>query len=137
MLTQLEIDTVQSDWRNVLPIAATAATLFYDRLFELDPSLRALFTSDLDGQKKKLLQTLGVAVTGLTDLPALVPIARALGKRHVGYGVKPEHYGTVGTALLWTLRKGLGGGFDAAHEAAWTKVYEILSKTMLDGAAGA
>jgi hemoglobin-like flavoprotein len=137
MLTQREIDTVQSDWRKVLPIAATAATLFYDHLFELDPSLRPLFASDLDEQKKKLLQTLSVAVTGLTDLPALVPIAHALGKRHVGYGVKPEHYGTVGTALLWTLRKGLGGGFDAAHEAAWTKVYEILSTAMLDGAAGA
>jgi hemoglobin-like flavoprotein len=137
MLTQLEIDTVQGDWRKVLPIAATAATLFYDRLFELDPSLRSLFASNLDEQKKKLLQTLGAAVTGLTDLQALVPIAHALGKRHVGYGVKPEHYGTVGTALLWALRRGLGEGFDAAHEAAWTKVYEILSKTMLDGAAGA
>ena len=136
MLTQLEIETVQGDWRKVVPIAATAATLFYDRLFELDPSLRSLFSSDLGEQKKKLLQTLGVAVTGLTDLTSLEPILRALGKRHLGYGVKPEHYGTVGTALLWTLRKGLGEAFDAQHEAAWTKVYEILSKTMLDGAAG-
>lgn len=136
MLTQLEIQTVQDDWRKVLPIAATAATLFYDRLFELDPSLRSLFSSDLGEQKKKLLQTLSVAVTGLTDLAALTPIVRALGKRHVGYRVKPEHYGTVGSALLWTLRKGLGEGFDGQHEAAWTKVYEILSKTMLDGAAG-
>jgi hemoglobin-like flavoprotein len=137
MLTQPEIDTVQSDWRKVLPIAATAATLFYDRLFELDPSLRSLFASDLGEQKRKLLQMLSAAVTGLSDLPGLVPIVRALGKRHVGYGVKPEHYGTVGTALLWTLQKGIGAEFDAAHEAAWTKVYEILSKTMLDGAAGA
>ncbi len=136
MLTQLEIDAVQGDWRKVLPIADTASTLFYDRLFELDPSLRSLFSSDLGEQKKKLLQTLSAAVTGLTDLNALVPIVRALGRRHVGYGVKPQHYGTVGTALLWTLRKGLGEGFDAQHEAAWTKVYEILSKTMLDGAAG-
>ena len=136
MLTQLEIDTVQSDWRKVLPIAGTAATLFYDRLVELDPSLRSMFATDLGEQKKKLLQMLSASVTGLTDLPALEPIVRALGKRHVRYGVKPEHYGPVGTALLWTLRKGLGEAFDAQHEAAWTKVYEILSKTMLDGAAG-
>jgi hemoglobin-like flavoprotein len=134
MLTKLEIETVQSDWRKVLPIAATAATLFYDRLFELDPSLRSMFKSDLTEQKKKLLQTLSAAVTGLTDLPALVPIAQAMGKRHTGYGVQPEHYATVGTALLWTLKEGLGADFDAAHESAWAKVYDLLATTMLAGA---
>jgi hypothetical protein len=34
---------VQESWMQVEPIADTAATLFYGRLFELDPSLRPLF----------------------------------------------------------------------------------------------
>jgi hemoglobin-like flavoprotein len=134
MLNQEQVRTVQGDWRNVLPIAPQAATLFYDRLFELDPSLRPLFKPDLTEQKAKLLQMLSAAVKGLDDLPSLVPAVEDLGRRHVAYGVKPAHYDTVGAALLWTLRKGLGDGFDATHEAAWTATYTLLAKTMMAAA---
>jgi hemoglobin-like flavoprotein len=136
MLSAEEIRTVQEDWQKVVPIAQTAATLFYDRLFEVDPSLRSLFPPDLAEQKKKLLAMLGTAVGGLSNLPAIVSAVQDLGRRHAQYGVEPSHYATVGAALLWTLKKGLGDGFDAAHEAAWTKVYGVLSDTMQAAAAG-
>jgi hemoglobin-like flavoprotein len=132
MLTKQEISLVQADWDKVLPIADTAATIFYDRLFQVDPGLKPLFKSDFGEQKRKLMQVIGVAVRGLDDLGALVPTVQALGKRHVGYGVKPGDYDTVGAALLFTLRKGLGDGFDGAHEAAWAKVYGVLSRTMIE-----
>jgi hemoglobin-like flavoprotein len=135
MLSAEEIRTVQEDWQKVVPIAPTAASLFYDRLFELDPRLRNLFPPDLTEQKKKLLAMLGTAVGSLSNLPAIVSAVQDLGRRHAQYGVEPSHYATVGAALLWTL-KGLGGGFDAAHEAAWTKVYAVLSGTMQAAAAG-
>jgi hemoglobin-like flavoprotein len=122
---------VQGDWEKVVPIAETAATLFYDRLFSLDPSVKGMFPTDLSEQKKKLMQTIGVAVKGLSDLGALVPAVQALGKRHAGYGVKPQHYDTVGAALLWTLKAGLGDGFDGEHESAWGKVYGVLAQTMI------
>lgn len=131
MLSKLEIGLVQADWAAVTPIADTAASLFYDRLFELDPALKPLFKSDLGEQKRKLMSTIGLAVNGLTNLDALVPVVQALGQRHVGYGVKPKDYDTVGAALLWTLKKGLGDGFDSAHESAWAKVYGVLASTML------
>jgi hemoglobin-like flavoprotein len=135
MLTQEEIQTVQADWQRVVPIASTAATLFYARLFELDPALRPLFPADLTDQKGKLLRMLGTAVAGLTNLGALVPAVQDLGRRHAGYGVLPAHYATVGSALLSTLKKGIGADFDAAHEAAWTKVYGVLAETMQTAAA--
>jgi hemoglobin-like flavoprotein len=135
MLTKTEIEMVQGDWKKVLPIADAAAGLFYGRLFDLDPSLRPLFKDDLTEQKKKLLQTLNAAVTGLDNLPSLVPVLQALGKRHTDYGVVAAHYATVGSALIWTLKKGLGAGFTAVHEAAWAKVYDLVSKTMIAGAA--
>jgi hemoglobin-like flavoprotein len=136
MLNEEQVRMVQADWRSVLPIASQAATLFYDRLFELDSGLRPLFKPDLTEQKAKLLQMLSAAVKGLDDLPSLVPAVQALGRRHVEYGVKPQHYDTVGAALLWTLRKGLGDGFDGVHEVAWTEVYTILSQTMIAAAEG-
>nr|PZN16044.1 MAG: hemin receptor [Pseudomonadota bacterium] len=133
-MTKEEIDFVQSDWAKVVPIAETAATLFYDRLFELDPKLRSLFKSDLSEQKIKLMKMIGYAVNSLDNLSEIVPAVQALGKRHATYGVVSEHYETVGVALLSTLKKGLGPAFDEAHEAAWGKVYGILADTMRNAA---
>jgi hemoglobin-like flavoprotein len=134
MLSKSIISIVQSDWAKAVPIADQAATLFYDRLFTLDPSLRPLFKPDLTEQKTKLMKMIGAAVNGLDDLPALVPVVQALGRRHVGYGVKPEHYVTVGSALLWTLKQGLGDAFGRENETAWTQVYGLLADTMKESA---
>ena len=41
-------------------------------------------------------------------MPTLVITLEGLARRHLGYGVKDEHYDKVGEALLWTLEKGLG-----------------------------
>jgi hemoglobin-like flavoprotein len=114
----------------VVPIADTAAALFYGKLFELDPALKPLFTSDLREQGKKLMQMITVAVRGLGNLDALVPAVQELGRRHVAYGVKREHYDTVGTALLWTLEQGLGAAFTPEVRDAWATVYGLLATTM-------
>lgn len=122
---------VQQTWQSVLPIADTAAALFYGRLFELDPSLRPMFAkSDMKEQGKKLMQMIAVAVKGLDRLDELVPAVEALGRRHVGYGVQDGHYDTVGRALLWTLARGLGDAFTPAAEAAWTETYVTLASVM-------
>ena len=102
------IALVQRSWAQVVPISDAVATLFYDRLFELDPTVRALFKSDLGAQKKKLMQMLGVAVDGLGNPDKLLPALRSLGARHAGYMVQDRHYDVVGEALIWTLHEGLG-----------------------------
>jgi hemoglobin-like flavoprotein len=127
---------VQTTFAKVVPIADTAAELFYGRLFTLDPSLKPLFKSDLKEQGKKLMKMIGAAVNGLDNLPGLVPVVQDLGKRHVPYGVKAEHYDTVASALLWTLEKGLGPDFTPAVKDAWATVYGILAGTMKQAAYG-
>lgn len=129
------VELVQASWARVVPIADTAATLFYGRLFELDPGLRPLFKGDLGAQKMKLMQTLGVAVDGLSNTAKLVPVLRSLGARHVGYRVADRHYEVVGEALLWTLRQGLGEGFTPEVEAAWVEIYGLVASVMKQGAA--
>lgn len=133
-MTPDQITIVQTTWSKVVPIADTAANLFYDRLFELDPTLRPLFKADMAEQKKKLLQTLGFAVGSLKNPAALMPAVVALGKRHAGYQVKDEHYDTVAAALLWTLEKGLGDAWTPEAKAAWTTVYLALANTMKSAA---
>ena len=127
---------VRTTFAQLLPISETAATLFYARLFDLDPSLRPLFSTDLEAQGRKLMQMVATAVQGLDDLETLVPAVRALGRRHAGYGVQNEHYATVAVALLGTLEVGLGAAFTPEVREAWTTVYWLLADTMNEGAAG-
>ena len=129
-MTPEQIELVQTSFTQVLPLADTAAALFYARLFELDPALRPMFRGDMHEQGRKLMTMLKMVVNGLTRLEALVPAIEALGRRHIGYGVRDEHYAVVGAALLWTLGQGLGESFTPETEAAWSAAYTILATVM-------
>jgi nitric oxide dioxygenase len=133
-MTPSQIELVQSSFGRLVPIADAAANLFYDRLFEIAPHLRSMFPEDLTEQKKKLMAMLGTAVGGLGRLDTLVPVLRALGRRHAGYGVKAQHYASVGSALLWTLEKTLGAAFTPDVKDAWATAYILLWTTMNDAA---
>ena len=135
-MTPEQIKLVQESFGKVAPISEQAAVLFYDRLFEVAPSVRAMFPDDMTEQRKKLMATLAVVVGGLSNLDSILPAASALAKRHVGYGAKPEHYPVVGGALLWTLEKGLGDGWTPDVAAAWTAAYGTLSGFMISQAYG-
>lgn len=125
---------VRETFALVEPIAEAAAAMFYDRLFELDPNLRALFSGDMVEQGKKLMTMIKVAVGGLDRLDKLVPAVQELGRRHVGYGVKDTDYDTVAEALLWTLEQGLGEAYTPEAEAAWVSVYSVLAGVMREAA---
>ena len=105
-MTPEQIRAVQESWGHVQPMREKAAELFYYRLFELDSSLRPLFKPDRASQRAKLMVAIGMVVASLGRLEKILPTVRALGARHVHYGVKPEHFETVGKALLWTLAAG-------------------------------
>jgi hemoglobin-like flavoprotein len=134
-MTNEQIKLVQDSFRQVAPIAETAAQLFYARLFELDPDLELLFKGNLTEQGRKLMQMIGMAVNSLDRLEQILPAVQSLGARHVKYGVRDKDYETVGQALLWTLRKGLGEAFTPEVEEAWTNVYTTLASAMQSGAA--
>jgi len=129
-MTPQQIDLVQKSFQKVVPIAATAADLFYDRLFEIAPQTRSLFPSDMAEQKKKLMAMLGTAVTNLHKLDTILPAVKELGKRHKIYGVTADQYAPVGAALLWTLEKGLGPDFTPETKVAWTEAYTALAGVM-------
>ena len=129
-----QIELVQSSFDQVLPIADTAADVFYKRLFELDPSLRVLFRGDMKAQGKKLMDALSIIVGNLRRIQLVIPGIRALATRHVAYGVKKSDYATVGQALIDTLQVGLGGAFTAEVSEAWLAAYTLLAGVMKSAA---
>jgi len=133
-MTPEQVEMVQSSWDKVKPIQDTAADLFYGKLFELDPDLRPIFPEDMTEQKKKLMQMISTAVSGLSRLEEIIPAVQALGRRHVNYKVTPAMYDTVGAALLDTLEKGLGDAWTEPLKEAWVLTYTTLAKTMIDAA---
>jgi hemoglobin-like flavoprotein len=122
---------VQQSFAKVAPISEQAARLFYDRLFEIAPAVRAMFPSDMTEQRRKLMATLAIVVNGLSNLEMILPAASSLATRHVAYGAKAEHYPVVGDALLWTLEKGLGADWTPEVAKAWTAAYTTLSEFMI------
>lgn len=147
MFSDTEKEVVLRSWRLVVPIAETAADLFYRRLFELKPEYRALFGEDMAAQKRKLVRMLAFIVRSLEwrdeqwkdDIDPsedLMLVVLALGRRHTDlYRIPNESYGVVGEALVWTLEHGLGDAFTPPTREAWIKLYTLLASTMQMGAA--
>ena len=135
-MTPEQVKLVQQSFSEVVPISDLAAVIFYDRLFEIAPQVKPMFTGDMAEQRRKLMAMLAAVVNGLGNPESILPVASALAIRHVSYGARPEHYPAVGAALLWTLEKGLGEAWTSDVADAWTAAYGTLSGYMIAEAYG-
>ena len=133
-LSERQIAIVRSSWARVVPTADLAARLFYGRLFTTHPGLRHLFHADIDRQGEKLVATLDAVVGNLDRMDDILPTARALAIRHVGYGVEPWQYAPVGAALLWMIEQIMGREFTLEVAEAWRAAYGAVSGAMVDAA---
>ena len=121
---------VRENFEMIRDQARPVALLFYGKLFELAPETRRLFLNDIAAQGSKLMTMLESVVTSLDDFDGMRERLRELGRQHAGYGVKPEHYDTLITALTWTFAQALGPDFDAAARQAWGVILADISDTM-------
>jgi len=136
-MTPEQIALVQSSFERVGPELPALATRFYQELFGRDPALRPLFTTDMTLQKVRFAEKLTEIVRAFPRLDELLAHTRALGARHVGYGVRVADYETVGEALFAALAAVLGDSFDSQTCEAWRIAYNLVAETMLEGAATA
>jgi hemoglobin-like flavoprotein len=122
---------VRDTWKRFEPKAAEHARFFYDKLFELDPETKAMFArANMDIQRHRLMETLGMLVSELDDAERLVSDLVVLGRRHGAYGVRDSDYDAAGVALLWTLERALGPEFTAEARSAWTEAYTTIATVM-------
>ena len=112
------------------------ATTFYAMLFERHPSVRPLFPNDLRQQRAKLTQMLAWVVTKLDRPSELVPALRKLGREHVAYGARPEHYPLVRATLIDAMTRTAGADWSREIAEDWSQSIELIARHMLAGAAG-
>lgn len=131
MFTNEEIAAIRSSWILMAANRERAGALFYQILFRRAPSLRPLFREGPQVQGRKLMDTLATVVDSIDRIELIVPVVEELGRRHVDFGARSEHFGIVGAALQDTLREICGTRFDARSEAAWSKAYAAIAEIMI------
>jgi hemoglobin-like flavoprotein len=134
-MTKRQEQIVRESFESVASEAGPLASLFYGRLFAVNPALRPMFQGDLQQQGAKLMSMLIACVDCLECFDVVRPKLRDLGRKHVGYGVSADHYPQVGAALLWSLAQALEQHFDKETRLAWAAMVEQISAEMQAGAA--
>ncbi|MEQ8356069.1 MAG: methyl-accepting chemotaxis protein [Kiloniellaceae bacterium] len=133
-LAPRDIELVRQSFARVEPVIARAGAVFYQQLFQIDPSTRSLFEGDMTEQGDKFMAVVKTAIAGLDKFDQLIPVLKIMGQRHLTYGIGFNHYESVGTALLATLNEILAENFTGPEEQAWATVYAALAEVMMTGA---
>ena len=135
-LSDDEIDLLRHGLRLMQARKQMASAIFYERLFEIAPATRALFSDDILAQTEKVMIALGAVVGQIHDLDACREMTRDLARRHVGYGVEAAHYALVGRVVMQTLSEVIDDAFTSAMETAWRKAYAAIAAAMIASAYG-
>lgn len=131
-MTTHQIDLIKSSWKLAVGDPIAVGGLFYGRLFKIAPEIEPLFShASITEQSVKLVSLLSYVISKLDKLDDIAMEVGKLAKRHVGYGVKEEHYTAVGLALIWTLRRALADDWNEELQEAWLLCYNTLSSAMI------
>ena len=113
------------------------AAYFYSDLFERNPGLRGMFPASMDKQQEKLVAALSQIVSLVDNAPELVPFLQDLGRRHRGFGVRPEHFPEVGASLIATLAYFSGPEWNDDLLKDWSAAYGVVSQVMVEASGDA
>jgi methyl-accepting chemotaxis protein len=130
MLNPRQILLIKISWSYLSGRLEEFGDTFYRILFDLEPSLRAVFKNDIVVQQEKFSAMVNHIVTHIQHTPALDPDLRQLGHRHLDYGVEPQHYDTVMIAFLLALEKRLKRKWDNETKEAWTMAFVYVVSQM-------
>lgn len=145
-LTATDIDIVHASWNMILNDTAPEYvklkesgdeaqancvawfyTVFYQRLFDVHPGCRQLFTREMMTQGSFLVRMISLTLQEMHDMESFRDMMRSLAEKHCAYGVKGIEYGIAGDVLLYSLQTVLGYDvFTPPVHFAWRKVYSAM-----------
>ncbi len=129
-LNASEISLVQASFRKISRNGDEAASLFYTRLFEIDPRLRALTRADFAEQKRDFIRLLGTIVHRLDCFELIRDHLQDLALCHPTVTACDPPHRSIGTALFWMFEQVLGLEFTPPLLAAWMKLFLSLSNDL-------
>jgi class 3 adenylate cyclase/hemoglobin-like flavoprotein len=106
------------------------AKIFYDKVFDMAPHVRALFRNNMTDQGRLLTHMLGGIVYSLSRPEHLKKGLETLGKSHVHYGVKAEYYPVVKKAMLETIDEVIGDNRSPQTIEAWNQALDFVIDSM-------
>ena len=135
-MSDLNPKIIKESFELIRPIAFEFVNEFYKVLFEKYPEAKPIFENveNMEGQKRALAKSLETAVDNLENTDELVSFLKALGARHINYGVEEAHYPLVGDALLIAMESFFGDDWTEEVSAQWKKVYCTIAALMISGA---
>jgi len=133
MMTPAQRRLVRDSFELLREDARPLTLLFYGKLFEMDPSTRRLFHNDIALQGRKLMDMLTEIVDTLDDFQPMQLRLAELGRKHAGYGVRPDQYETLTSAMLWAIAQALEANFDPPTREAWTLAITSICAAMKAG----
>jgi hemoglobin-like flavoprotein len=130
----LNVELLESSFLQIKAQETEFMAHFYKILFADYPEVKPLFANThMEKQAKQLFKSLVLVVENLREPNVLSNALQGLGTRHVQYGVLPEHYPMVGSALLKTFSICLDSAWTSTTEQAWSRAYTIVTELMLSG----
>ncbi|HET9257009.1 MAG TPA: globin domain-containing protein [Pseudonocardiaceae bacterium] len=125
---------IRESYAQVQPRAREATQFFYAMLFAIAPATRELFAANMEVQRSRFWRALVHIVQNVDRAGELVPFLHQLGRDHRKFGMEPQHYDAMGTALLATLKQFAGPAWTPSVERAWRDAYSLIVKTMREAA---
>jgi len=129
-MTREQIALVRKSFDRLRPLPRGAGKDFYETLFALDPSLRPLFSTEVENQGAMFVVALGLALKGLDADGVVDESLRELGRRHALYGAKDIHFDTFREAILCLFAQRLGPDFTPEMAEAWRAAFDRISAVM-------
>ena len=129
-LTAKQKRLIRKSFLKIEPALNLVGTLFYLKLFRLDPTLRARFEGPAEMQGRKFAAAMKLTAISLNHEDGLAPTLKLLGVRHRQLGIKARHYRTMARALIWTLEQSLEKSFTRETKHAWTALLGQLTRIM-------
>ena len=136
-MTPEQVDLVRKSFDAMWPMRRDFADLCYRRFFELAPDTRALFSSDTERQRLKLMDMIAALVGSLDQRELFESLVTYSGRQHAKFGVQPSHYAAMGEALMWSLECQFGASFPPELRASWRALYATVQAEMIRAAAQA
>lgn len=132
---QTQLELIEANFAYLTTQGEELARRFFERLFEVNPELRALFQGvSINGQQKKFFTSLVLIVQSLRQPEILKDYLWGLGARHVHYGVQIEHYPIVIDNLLAVMQELSGEQWTPELDEAWAETIRNITDIMMEPA---